>query len=488
MTQPAGCTASDGGPIAVGSQEEVARISTMSISQGHTDLLPQVVQSRLETSKANRDVPYEILNPIFRMTQPLPHEYSPSIALGPRNPWMVGLRTKKALTLVCKAWSGPATAFLYEDVVLRRMGQVCAFANMLLHSNSDRNITRLVRSIRLEDCIVLRHCADTVRRSLGHILRQCSALESFTYHPTSRSLWPFDVDRNPGDSDPSEFNIDPRWLLGFDRPNLGPTLADRLQNGLRTLEMDLSDIRNERWFIGPLYAMLGNASHLTSLVLSSFELRWHRDEWLLNAPVLKLPALEALHIHPQNMLFCDWMSRGWEMPQLKSLTYRSEIDPVEFLEAHGSKLTYAFLECGSHTLSELSRLVPMIEHLTLPLFCGLEELAIDSPTLRYLDIMREGYPTFSSYKSVSFASHARVPALKRVRLLGYGMWDIAARYPRVFDHELVPIDVNGPESLPWRGAAARAQEYMGRLGKRRRRPPRARRCFPPEVVGRRTRP
>ena len=53
---------------------------------------------------------------IFRLTQPYhPYiiEYHPTVAAGPRHPWLEILRTKKALTLVCKSWSAPATEFLY---------------------------------------------------------------------------------------------------------------------------------------------------------------------------------------------------------------------------------------------------------------------------------------------------------------------------------------------------------------------------------------
>ncbi|RDX47802.1 hypothetical protein OH76DRAFT_717380 [Lentinus brumalis] len=446
MAQSAGCTASDGDAIPTESKARQGGESASTIPQSAMHLAPQIGQPRSEASNGNPSLPYEIYDPIFRMTQPLSHEYSPSVALGPRNPWMVGLRTKKALTLVCKAWSGPATAFLYEDVVIRRMGQICALADTLLHSGSGRNLAQLVQSIRLEDCIVLRHCADSVRRSLYHVLGRCSALTSFTYHPTSPSMWPFDVDRDPRGPESPEFNIDPLWLLGFGRPNLGHSLAYLLQQGLRTLDLDLSGIHNGEQFIGPLYAMLSNASCVTTIVLNSFELRWRRDEWLLSAPPLTFPALETLHIRPQDALICDWMINRWEMPQLKSLTYRSEIDPIEFLEVHGSKLSYAYFGCAAHTLPQLSRLLPVIEHLTLPLLFELEELMVNSATLRYLDIMRESYPTFSDYKSVTFASDAHIPALKRVRLLGYGAWDVAAEYPRLIHPELLPVDVDGPET------------------------------------------
>ena len=375
---------------------------------------------------------------------------------------MTGLRTKKALTLVCKAWSSIATPLLYEEVIFRRMGQICAFKDTLVHSHdTGRNLAQLVRAIRIVDCIVLRHCSDAVLRSLWDILWRCSELTSFSYHPTSRLLYPFKVDRDPEIPSPREFNVDPRWILGFAVGSLGHPLKEALDRGMRVLDLDFSGVELTEWFVGPLYAMLSHASHLTTLILDSFEMENNKDEWLLSAPPLKFPVLETLHVRLEHQyLFCEWMSRCWQMPKLKSLTYQSEVDPVEFLKAHGAHIIYAYLGCGSHTLPQLSRLVPVIEHLTLPLHFELRELEIDSPTLRYLDILREGYPAFAHYRSISFVSYAQVPALKRIRLLGFGAWAIAAQYPELLSPELLAPDVDGPEAFQVRPGALNAEQHV----------------------------
>ena len=76
--------------------------------------------------------PPEILLRIFRMAYAPSHEHDPS-AIRPYNHWQGEIRFRKSLVLICTAWSGPATAALYEEVVFWRMGQIAALARTLLH-------------------------------------------------------------------------------------------------------------------------------------------------------------------------------------------------------------------------------------------------------------------------------------------------------------------------------------------------------------------
>ncbi|RPD54062.1 hypothetical protein L227DRAFT_580842 [Lentinus tigrinus ALCF2SS1-6] len=383
---------------------------------------------------------------------------------------MIGLRTKKALTLVCKAWSGLATALLYEDVVIRRMGQICSLAETFSHHDSDQSLAQLVRSISLVDCIVLNKFQDAVLTSLGIILSRCSRLAAFTYRPASREVWPFEANRNPKPpmglpprtEKPREVNLEPSWILRSNRRNPGSILAHRLKHGLRALELDLSEVYDDGSLHKPLLTMLGNATQLTSLVLNAFEIRSGGGEWLLSSPSLKFPALETLHISLEDDKFHRWICQCWEMPKLKNLTYKEPFcfspvlrdRPLKFLEVHGSKLRYALLQFTPEysdplPLSTLSQFLPVIEHLTIPLFVGQSELVVNTPTLRYLDLVSEAYhPTFKDYCGITLAPHAQVPAFRRMRLLGHETWESVARYPNLFDPELLPVDVDGPEALP----------------------------------------
>ncbi|KAI0757939.1 hypothetical protein C8Q74DRAFT_289204 [Fomes fomentarius] len=141
--------------------------------QGHTAIRSADI-AQLLFQRPNPDwmyLPHEILLSIFRLTQPHIHQYNTSVILGPRNPWLIQLRTKKALVLVCKAWSAPATVVLYDNIVLRRMGQISALANTLLKHSK---LAVLVRSLCLESCVILQHCADAAREDLGSGVGWCS--------------------------------------------------------------------------------------------------------------------------------------------------------------------------------------------------------------------------------------------------------------------------------------------------------------------------
>ena len=119
-------------------------------------------------------LPPEILLSIFSFAQPEGpsyHHHPPSISRGPRNPWLDSLRTKKALVLVCKAWSPPATELLYAGIVLRRMGHISALANTL---RENHNLASLVRAVRIDMCVVLTHCTEVVREDFEYILTQCT--------------------------------------------------------------------------------------------------------------------------------------------------------------------------------------------------------------------------------------------------------------------------------------------------------------------------
>ena len=156
-------------------------------------------------------LPPEILRAIFLFARPYIHQHSPSVTLGPNNPWLLSLRTKKALTLVCKAWSAPATAVLYDDVVIRRTGQIPPLTQTLV-SSKRYNHADLVRSIRLDSCVVWKTCEDTMHKDLCEIMRRCTRLTSFSFHP------PFSL---------MEMSRFPLMNPDFHSLNLRPTVLQR---------------------------------------------------------------------------------------------------------------------------------------------------------------------------------------------------------------------------------------------------------------------
>ncbi|TCD59858.1 hypothetical protein EIP91_011287 [Steccherinum ochraceum] len=99
-----------------------------------------------------KDGPWHRLDPalllmIFELAEPPAGFLDPSLARGPQSPWADALRTKKALTMVCKDWRGCALRNLYASVTLRRVGQ--AFALVWTLESSNDPIAPFIRSLRI---------------------------------------------------------------------------------------------------------------------------------------------------------------------------------------------------------------------------------------------------------------------------------------------------------------------------------------------------
>ncbi|KAI1786965.1 hypothetical protein LXA43DRAFT_1184818 [Ganoderma leucocontextum] len=382
-------------------------------------------------------LPQEILLAIFRFTQPPgpPYQHEPSISRGPRNPWLDSVKTKKALVLVCKAWSAPATELLYSDVVLRRMGQISALANTF-RADRKRNIANLVRAIRVDMCVVLTHCALVVREDFEYILGRCKMLLSFGYTPHPHPDFSFPgYDHACGSevpTSPTAFN--PTWILDLRHRRAGSLLAQSLNSRLSTLHLGLTTYEGS---FRPLAHILSSALHLTSLKLEHFShgLIAHPVDPSSPLPDLVFPVLKTLSIY--------YVGTQWTMPQLATLTCTdADHIPTSLLEAHGKQLKYLHfmytntpqdLEANTALLPHLYELCPRISHLVVLIIP--EErttLSIHSPTLRYLDIV--GRPSVATYRAIAFAPTSRAPKLKKVRVV----MDVYDFLPRFFHPAHMP--------------------------------------------------
>ena len=108
----------------------------------------------------------EILHQIFiDASKFCRHSYDPSICILSSNTsgWLQILRFKKGLPLVCKAlyWSGIKA--LYNDVVLRRMGQIVALAETLRLPEIGEKVCLSICHLRMDARLVLESCVDVVR-------------------------------------------------------------------------------------------------------------------------------------------------------------------------------------------------------------------------------------------------------------------------------------------------------------------------------------
>ncbi|KAI0653609.1 hypothetical protein C8Q70DRAFT_1059139 [Cubamyces menziesii] len=376
-------------------------------------------------------LPVELLLFIFQLTQDGLYQHDPSIIQGPRSPWMIALRTRKALALTCKAFAGPATELLYGDIVLRRMGQIPALARTLdpAHTPSAGVFSQLVRSIRIDSCVVWAPFADVMREDLRSILERCTALTAFSYRPHpnyDRRL--FLSQEEPEDA------FSPEWLWGIDTGGkLTGALQPQTLRSLRSLDLQIPRCSVSLWLA--LESALDSASNLVKLRLYpmyiALETRSRRDLYR----TVRLPALEDLQIYDRKIANSDdpsvqhHISRLWELPRLTALTIsRSDslLQDAPLIQKYGGQITY--LQWGINNLSRLQLFddaanigtsCPRLEHLVIQGFDAHQTFAhIVCPTLRVLGLWYDqGPPATCDIKTrVGQMIRAGTPSLERVNV------------------------------------------------------------------------
>ncbi|EIW60603.1 uncharacterized protein TRAVEDRAFT_45851 [Trametes versicolor FP-101664 SS1] len=382
--------------------------------------IPQILHNEdWRTPSAAPRLPHEILLVIFRAARAPRYLRAPSVNAchGSNSTWLSELRVRKALMLVCKGWSDVATELFYEDIVLRRMGQIIALADILTTNHgSQRDLAMLVKSIRLDTCIVLGPCADAVRDAFTSILSLCIALRAFEYH-TAKSF-PTTLTLPPGDS-AGAFN--PSWFVE-DGPEAFQ-LAFRERVSMLT-SLDLA-MRLSHKQVAHLHRLLSTATCLEILKVGQVYHVEHEGDHLDSLPVLHLPKLKALYLPVIEPRFVAYVSTNWVIPCLKQLTtlFSSEtFKPRTLLAAHGARLVYLHLypkrdldlAICNEDLARVVELCPVVEHLVLGLpiamfkhrsklsaFCAL------SAALRYLDIWTWGH-AFHSPRRYKFPTAVAV--------------------------------------------------------------------------------
>lgn len=377
--------------------------------------MPSVTQQPICPHK----LPHEILLVILKATRAPRYLRAPSVNAchGSNSAWLAELRIRKALLLVCKGWSGLATELFYEDIVLRRMGQIIALADTLTANHgTQRNLAVLVKSIRLDTCIILGPCADAVRDALASILSLCVALRAFEYH-TAKSF-STTLTLPPGDS-AGAFN--PSWFVE-DGPEAFQ-LAFRERVSMLT-SLDLAMRLSHKQVAHLHLKLLSAATCLEILKVGQVYHVESEGDHLDSLPVLDLPKLKALYLPVFEPRFVAYVSTNWVIPCLKQLTtlFTSETLPRGLLAAHGAGLIYLHLypkrdldlAIRNEDLARVVELCPVVEHLVLGLpiamfgnrsklsaFCAL-------PTaLRYLDIWTWGH-AFHSLRRYKFPASVAV--------------------------------------------------------------------------------
>lgn len=333
-------------------------------------------------------LPTEILLLILRHNMSPLHELDISLSQGPRSLWLAESRTRKAHCLVCKSWSNPATRALYEQIVIRRMGQIPALAQTLA---SVPELSTSIREIHLKSLLVWRGFTEVVREDLTFIIQRSTALRRFFY---DQRLSAFPVAEDLSD----ERDLEAVCPAFFHPSAPGIILGERIAGGLRELELIMLLTESA---LQHLHLMLLDASSLVSLTLgapANFGRSYH-DLYQLGP--LHLPALESLQVercihHP---CFLNYISELWNMPRLKSLSVLYCIAiPAGLLEKHGASLTYLNIHPAVTVITDDS--LGMHFHLD-----DLERLTEWCPNLAHLAVPVHGPNDFSSHPGL------RLPAL-----------------------------------------------------------------------------
>ncbi|KAI0628450.1 hypothetical protein C8Q77DRAFT_1203825, partial [Trametes polyzona] len=348
----------------------------------------QYYSTRLTRGATMARLPQELLLHIFKSIPPPSHEYDPSIIQGPRSEWMSTLRARKALVMTCKAFVGPAMEVLYEDIVLRRMGQVPALARTLdpLRNPSADSIAALVRKVRMDSCVVWAPFADVVREELHLILRQCTSLKEFAFYPHIN----FSFEAGPTSDTFDAFN--PMWLLEFNSGD-GSTnglLHAPIAHGLSSLDLKLS-LHSKPEFVA-LHELLGSASRLEKLKLDLTSYFPHYPPQFSGPIALHSLRDMSFSCRNDHHWFLDYVCDLWELPSLQALTL---VEPgilsiARVLRTHGAHLTYLqwnrhwYSETSDDAFSDLCRVCPRLEHLVVQRSPAGLLPVVRSPTLRFL--------------------------------------------------------------------------------------------------------
>ncbi|KAI0359488.1 hypothetical protein OH77DRAFT_1419993 [Trametes cingulata] len=404
-------------------------------------------------------LPQELLLYIFRVTVPPAHQHDPSVIHGPSGAWMTGLRTRKALVTVCKTFYGPAMEVLYEDIVLRRMGQIPALARTLdpARTPAANDVAVLVRSIRMDSCVVWMPFVEAIREELHLIMRRCTALRAFSFHPHAN----FTHRVEPEDETYDAFN--PAWLF-TSNPHKSELasfalLQAPLKHGLSSLDLVI-DLSAEDDFIA-FHAFLASASRLSKLKLKLTDLCANEPPDL--GPIRPLHGLVDLYYHApsQKNWFLEYICHAWSLPRLDALTI---IEPGKLrvdllLRTHGANLTYLHWRNEhldfkqSYAFDRLAVDCPRLEHLVFQRYTTVLPV-IRSPTLRFLDFWASHKaPPRQQFARGATAPGSEMPCLERVRVLARGHLHFAL-YPPTVDWPRIchPLGVDGrrPEHLVWR--------------------------------------
>ncbi|KAG6899018.1 hypothetical protein C0993_001733, partial [Termitomyces sp. T159_Od127] len=346
-------------------------------------------------------LPPEILRLIFLRTIAPRFLFGSYLSAGRDSAWYKSVETALAISSVCKAWYHVGIAFLYEDVVFRRLDQLPKF----LRTIKTRSIFQhLVKKITVHTFVHYRYGA-SFQKYLQEILNQCSSLKDLSlrclplFHQyflsTSRCVrrtikLPIKYVSMflPSAGLPTSISAITRLSL---RTSFSRALLDMTCNSLVSLSLFINDPDAMQ---AQLPILIPN---LEDLILSSDEIRNVED-------ILSLLSVPSL----QRFSFSGYVDL-WPLSLAE--------DPLlTFFKTHGRHLrvlcNLSNLRSNDYAQAILDA-CPVLEHIVLRPYQNIQD---SHPTVRWVDILPDiGHDPVEPHEW-SFPATAW-PKLERVRVI-----------------------------------------------------------------------
>lgn len=244
--------------------------------------------------------------------------------------------------MVCRSWRDAALSFLYEEITLRRVGQLFALARTLRQNPSDYHhlIRRLSFAFHIPEGYM-----QLVEKNAADILARCSSLTEVSFESAFTDWLP--------SADFARASIEGN----------NPLVASLLEAGPKITKFAFFDPEfssfNGRSLV-PV-EVIKSFTHLVSLTLMSPPSihSQSRSAHIKARSHIKISSLELMTLEDITLwyrdadIYLDAIAQSWEMPKLKSVSFRAlmvmgtldDIEPdwslyLRFFEKFGVGLRY----------------------------------------------------------------------------------------------------------------------------------------------------
>lgn len=356
-------------------------------------------------------LPTEILQGIFSIALPSSVFLNPSLYRGPDSPWCQAVRFKKALIQVCRAWWHAAVHLLYNEVVIRRVGQIAALIRTLESPQNDLQI--LVKTVAFI-CYIPENYISYSETAIQRLLNLCPSICATCIHAPTHDLSYF----ASNDSKPMQPS-----LRSFCAPI--PQFLTHLEYG------DYS------W------------AHLTQVLslcktLKSLSVRSPCAEEFAGFPYcLVLDQLDQLKCELRSSFgLLRAMADKWSLPRLKQFTlvfldkptHDDHDDLVRFCRTHGHDLRYLHINPGltirkslyAFRLQTILGACHNLVHLVYPDPSDLVDIhaPLHHATLMWIDVWARCEPVDGQsqrcanfVETFSASCKSSLPSMKAIRIL-----------------------------------------------------------------------